>query len=71
MDDYVENKEQQRLVDISFEEEKAAALQLIKDELQTDQEAQIEAIQNHYDVLIELAEGYGIDTAALKKKTGG
>ena len=67
-DAYVENKDQIKLVDISYEEEKAAAQTLVAEALLTDREAEILALQEHYNQLLFVAETYGIDTAALRSK---
>lgn len=68
LDAYIEHKEQIKLVDISYEEEAAAAQTLVAEALLTDNEAEILALQEHYNQLLFVAETYGIDTAELRKK---
>lgn len=68
LDSYVATKEQQKLVDINYEQEKADATEQVRLFLQSDKDAEIEALQNHYAVLLGLAEQYGIETSALREK---
>jgi hypothetical protein len=68
LDSYQATKDAQALIDLNYEQEKAAAQEEIRLFLQSDKEAEIETLQNHYATLLLLAEQYGIDTAALKKK---
>ncbi len=63
--DYQNKLQQKKLVDINYDAEKAAAQERIRQELLTDQQLELEAVQLHYTALIELAKRYGIDTAAL------
>lgn len=68
LDAYQATKEQQQIIDLDFEAEKSAAQEEIRLFLQSDQEAEIELLRNHYAVLLSLADQYGLDTAALRKK---
>ena len=68
LDAYQATKEQEKLIDLDFEAEKSAAQEEIRLFLQSDKEAEIESLQNHYAVLLSLADQYGIDTASLRKK---
>jgi len=55
-------------LDLNYELEKADAREVIRESLLTDQEAEIEALNNHYLGLLSLADQYGLDTTALREK---
>lgn len=65
---YNEKNRKKLDLDLNYEEEKAALQEEIRLTLLTDQEAEIESLQAHYDTMILLAEQYGIDTSELRKK---
>lgn len=68
LQDYIEHKAQTKLVDLNYEEEKAAALETIRVDLLTEREREIEELSQHYAGLLALAERYGIDVKKLKEK---
>lgn len=68
IDDYAEKNRIKLDLDLDYEKEKADAQEQVRLYLQTDQEAEIEALTNHYATLLLLAEQYGLDTTDLKKK---
>lgn len=53
-------------LDLNYEAEKAAALEEVRVSLLTEQEVEIEALTEHYNRLLFLAEQYGADTSELK-----
>jgi hypothetical protein len=66
--DTLANTNQTKLdTSLQFEEEKALAEETIRTALLTDQQAEIEALQSHYQQLLQLADSYGIDRSGLEE----
>jgi len=55
-------------LDLNYEQEKADAQEQIRQTLLTDQEAEIESLNLHYQYLLQIADRYGIDRTALEKQ---
>jgi hypothetical protein len=64
----IDAKEQQRLINLNFDEEQAAAAEQIRLQLISDQEWETEQLNNHYAHLLAMAEQYGLDTSAIKEQ---
>jgi len=64
----IDAKEQQRLINLNFDEEQAAAAEQIRLQLISDQEWETEQLNNHYAHLLAMAEQYGLDKSAIKEQ---